>query len=490
MSYQSRTVARAHQDEALARLRAHPQVYALLMGTGTGKTKVILDEWGERVASGDLSNLLVIAPAGAYANWWLDRGPDEPSEATKHLDPALRERMLIQHWASGGGVKWKRELEAFLLEKARPRMFVMNVEALSIVDIARSACNHFIESGRTLVCLDESTRCKNPTAKRTKQVLKLGAKATARRIATGLVTPQSPLDLYAQFEFLDSSILGCRSFAQFRSIYAVTRREWFAGARWPTEIVVGFRNLDQLWAKIEPWCYSVKKEQCLDLPPKVYTTRDVSLTDKQRSMYEDLKVHAATVLENEAYVTVTSVITQILRLHQCLCGHLVDEQGNVHDVPEARTGMLLDVLAQHDGKAIIWCSYDHTIRKLHAKLQAEYYPGVVAAFWGGNRSTRLEDESRFKSDPACRFLLATPGAGGLGNTWTQADLVVYYSNSYDLELRAQSEDRAHRFGQTKSVTYVDLVARGTVDEKILQVLRKKINLNATITGDSWREWVV
>jgi len=490
MAYQSRTVARAHQREALSRLRENPEVYALLMGTGTGKTKVILDEWGERVASGDLQNLLVIAPAGAYANWWLDRGPDEPSEATKHLDPALRERMLLQHWQSGGGVKWKRGLEAFLLERERPRMFVMNIEALSSVDMARSACNHFIASGRTLVCLDESTRAKNPTAKRTKQVLKLGERAAVRRIATGLVTPQSPLDLFSQFQFLDPRILGCRTFAEFRSVYAITQRKWFPGARWPTEVVVGFRNLDQLWGKIEPWCYSVKKEDCLDLPPKVYTTRDVELTDKQRQAYNDLKKHATTMLEAEAHITVTSVITQILRLHQLLCGHLVDEHGQIHSVPERRTAALLEVLAQHDGKAIIWCSYDHTIRKLIRELQSEYYEGVVAAFWGGNRDTRLEEETRFKNDSRCRFLVATPGAGGLGNTWTQADLVVYYSNSYDLELRAQSEDRAHRFGQTKSVTYVDLVARGTVDEKILSVLRKKINLAATITGEAWREWVV
>jgi len=488
--YQSRTVARAHQNEALTRLRAHPQVFALLMGTGTGKTKVILDEWGERVAAGELQNLLIIAPAGAYANWWLDRSPEEPSEATKHLDPALRERMLLHHWSSGGGSKWRRGLQALLAKTDRPRMFVVNVEALSSVDKARDACNQFIESGRTLLCLDESTRCKNPTAKRTKQVLKLGEKATVRRIATGLVTPRSPLDLFSQFQFLDPRILGCRSFSEFRSIYAITRREWFPGARWPTEVVVGFRNLDQLQERIEPWSYSVKKEECLDLPPKVYTTRDIMLTDEQRRMYRELKDDATTKLEAETFVTVTSVITQILRLHQLLCGYTVDELGQIHEVSERRTSVLLDVLSQHDGKAIIWCSYGYSIKKLQEHLQAEYYPGVVACFWGGNASTRLEDETRFKNDPNCRFMLATPGAGGLGNTWTVADLVVYYSNSYDLELRAQSEDRAHRFGQTKSVTYVDLVARETVDEKILEVLRKKIDLNAVITGGAWRDWVI
>jgi SNF2 family DNA or RNA helicase len=255
--------------------------------------------------------------------------------------------------------------------------------------------------------------------------------------------------------------------------------------------VVGFRNLEQLWGKIEPWCYRVLKEDCLDLPPKVFTTRDVTLTDAQKKAYAELKEFATTQLESLEHVSATSVITQILRLHQLLCGHLVDEQGEVHDVPERRTATLLDVLSQHDGKAIIWVSYDHTVHKLRRALAAEYKSeGVVAAFWGGNRSTRLEDETRFKTDPHCRFLIATPGAGGVGNNWTAADLVIYYSNTYDLELRAQSEDRAHRFGQDRHVTYVDLVVRDSVDEKILQALRKKIDLNLQITGDTWREWVI
>jgi len=489
--YSSRTLNRAHQSEALAHLRSHPSVFALLMGTGTGKTKVILDEWGERVMSGDLQNLLVIAPAGAYANWWLDRSPEEPSEATKHLDSKLRAHMLMHYWDSSGGVKWQRGLEALMAPTDRPRMFVMNVEALSSVDRARAACEQFIASGRTLLCLDESTRVKNRNTIRTRQVLKLGRKAYARRIATGLVTPKSPLDLYSQFEFLDPHIIGCRTFAEFRSIYAITKQEWFPGARWPTQIVIGFQNLDLLWEKIAPYCYRVSKEECLDLPPKVYTTRDIPLTEKQQKAYRELKQFATTQLENEAHVTAKSVITQILRLHQLLCGHLIDEHGNIHDVTEHRTAALLDVLSQHDGKAVIWCSYDHTIRKLRKAIADEYEdPNIVACFWGGNRPDRLDEETRFKTDPRCRFMLATPGAGGVGNNWQVADLVVYHSNTYDLELRAQSEDRSHRHGQTKSVTYVDLVARNTVDEKILRVLRKKIDLSNAITGANWREWVI
>jgi SNF2 family DNA or RNA helicase len=486
--YTPRLPALAHQITALSRLRAKPNAFALLAGTGTGKTKIILDEWSERVS--DLPTLLVAAPAGSYANWFLDRSPEEPSEATKHLDPALRKDMLIHHWSSSGGVKWAAALKYFLAEKRRPRMFVVNIEAFSSVDRAITTCATYLKSSPTLMVVDESSRIKGHDTHRTKAVIKLGTYAAARRIATGLVTPQSPLDLWSQFAFLDPAILACRTFAGFRSVYAITRKEHFPGARWPVEIVVGFRNLEQLTELIDPYSYKVFKEDCLDLPDKIYTTRDVPMSAEQTRAYKELKQFATTKLESEAHVTATSVITQILRLHQLLCGHLVDEQGDVHELSEQRTRVLMEVLAEHDGKAVIWVSYEHSLKKIQALLEKEYGEGCCACFWGGNRTERLDDETRFKTDPKCRFMIATPGAGGMGNTWVVADLVVYYSNNYDLEQRVQSEDRTHRIGQTRSVTYVDLVARGTVDEKILAALRAKINLSAQITGANWRDWVV
>jgi hypothetical protein len=488
MAYTPRLPNLAHQTIAQTRLRSQPTTFALLMGTGTGKTKVVLDEWAERVD--DVPNLMIFAPAGSYANWYLDRSPEEPSEATKHLDPALRKEMLIHHWNSNGGVGWANTLKTFLAEKKRPRMFVVNIEAFSSVDRVITACTTFLKSSPTLLCVDEATKIKGPTTARTKAALRLGTLAASRRIATGLVTPQSPLDLWSQFAFLDPAILGCRTFAGFRSTYAITRKEHFPGARWPVEIVVGFRNLEELAKLIEPYSYRVHKEDCLDLPEKIYTTRDVPVSPEQGKAYRELRDFATTKLAEDAHVTATSVITQILRLHQLLCGHLVDEQGDVHEVSEQRTRVLMDVLSEHDGKAVIWVSYEHSLKKVQKTIEREYGEGSCATFWGGNRSERLDEETNFKTDPKCRFMIATPGAGGMGNTWIGADLVIYYSNSYDLEQRIQSEDRTHRIGQTKSVTYVDLVARGTVDEKILHALRNKINLSAQITGANWKEWVV
>lgn len=493
MTYTPRMPPREHQKTALQRISDRPNwpsdqdVFGLLMDMGTGKTKVILDEFGARVAGGDLSNLLVIAPAGTYRNWDLYRSPEEPGEMTKHLDPALKERLSTAAWVSGGGATWKRSIEK-MLSHPGPRSLVVNVEALSSVPRAAELCRQFMATGPTLMAVDESTTIKNHSAVRTKIITKLGEGAVARRIATGLLTPLSPMDIFSQFAFLDPRIIGFRSYYGFRARYAIMKQMVMGGRS--INIEVAYRNLEELSEKIAPYSYRVLKEDCLDLEPKVYTARDVALSPEQGRLYRELREYATAQLDASTHVTATAVITQILRLQQLLCGHVVDEEGSEHDVPERRSQVLLDVLAEHQGKAIIWVPFDRTIRKLRLLLEREYGARSVASFWGGNAGTRGEDESRFKSDPECRFMLSTPGAGGRGNTWVVANLVVYYANTYNLEHRSQSEDRAHRDGQTNRVTYVDLIARETVDEKTVQALRKKINMATAITGENYREWLI
>ena len=144
----------------------------------------------------------------------------------------------------------------------------------------------------------------------------------------------------------------------------------------------------------------------------------------------------------------------------------------------------------------MWCSYDADIQKVAKALEKKYGAGrpneftAVARFWGGNRNSREDEEKKFLNDPRCRFMVATAAAGGRGRTWTVADLVVYYSNTDDLEHRSQSEERPQGVGKTKSVLYADLRVPGTVDDRIVANLRKKINMAASINGDNWREWLV
>lgn len=490
-----------HQKAALAACRARPSdpcpddVFAYLMDTGTGKSKVVLDEWGEGAASGGWQNLLVIAPAGSYRNWCQDKTELQRSELSAHLPPDLRERLVDAMWISGGNRENRERLRAMLATRGRPRALFVNVEALSATEKARDFLIEFLESCRrtgVYCAIDESTVIRNGS-KRTKFICETLPEMTdARRILTGLLTPRSPLDTYHQFEFLSPKILGFRSKHSFRMRYAITRkmRVTNGGRERQIDVVVGYRNVHEIREKIAPYSYRVLKEDCLDLPPKTYTMRDVELTDAQWKHYRELKTQATTMLESGQYVTVDSVLALMTRLHQINLGFVVDEDGNFHELPERRTDGLVETLDEHRGKAVIWCPWRPPLERVVKRLRKEFGPRSVAQFHGGNRGSRHEDEARFLGDPECRFMCATQGAGMRGNTWIEADLAVYYANSHDLEMRYQSEDRIYRKGQTRRVTITDLVTQGTVDVKILRALRSKIDLATVLAGENYKEWLI
>jgi SNF2 family DNA or RNA helicase len=499
VNYVSRHQPWGHQKTALTRMGSR-ESFALLMAMRTGKTKTLLDNWGQLEAEGLCPDLLVIAPAGVYRTW--------EKAIKEHLSPELLARTSVFTWSAGMGKADEERQQSFLADQTNPRILLVNVEALSVVPRARTLCAMFTQQRAAMVAIDESTAIKNYKAKRTKYINQLlKPLAGYRRILTGLVTPKSPLDLYSQFEFLDPHILGHKSYASFRMRYAVTQQMRIPGRRLPFEVVVGYRDVEELADRIADHSFRVRLEDCYDLPEKMYTIREVTLTDEQKKAYNEIKQYATTKLECEKHVTTQQVITQILRMHQVLCGHVGTEDGKLVHLPENRTAVLLDVLEEHEGKAIIWASYDADIRKLSLAIEKQELENLyekedprrhidpenlkhVARFWGGNRTSREAEEQKFLSDPNCRYMVATAAAGGRGRTWTVADLVVYYSNTADLEHRAQSEERAQGVDKVKSVLYVDLVAPGTVDEKMLQALRNKINMSSTITGDAWREWVV
>lgn len=255
-------------------------------------------------------------------------------------------------------------------------------------------------------------------------------------------------------------------------------------------IVEGYRDVDELARLVEPHSDRCRLEDCADLPPSTWSRWDVQWHPEQRRVYEELRTAATAELASMDHVTATHVVVRILRLHQVLCGHVVDEEGREHDVPERRTEALLELLEDYDGKAVVWCSYRRSVERVAAALQEAYGEGSVARFWGGNVATREDEEARFKADLSCRFMVATPDAGRYGRDWAEADLCVYYSSRNDLDHRSQSEERVRSAAKTRPVAYVDLRLPGTVDDRIIDALRNKINLAAVIDGDSWREWVI
>jgi SNF2 family DNA or RNA helicase len=150
----------------------------------------------------------------------------------------------------------------------------------------------------------------------------------------------------------------------------------------------------------------------------------------------------------------------------------------------------MEVLEEISGKVIIWATYVHDIERIVKSISEVYGPETVVHYYGKTSDDdRSEAKIRFQNDKTTRFFVGNPSTGRYSLTLTAASNVVYYSNSYDLEHRVQSEDRAHRKGQTEKVTYIDLVIRNTMDEVIYKSLKMKKNIAAGITGDELREWL-
>jgi SNF2 family DNA or RNA helicase len=304
---------------------------------------------------------------------------------------------------------------------------------------------------------------------------------------TGSPVTKNPLDLYTQCLFLDPFLLDFQSYYAFRNRYAIMKSMNVRGRT--IQIVHKFQNLSELSDTLKPFSYRVLKEDCLDLPPKNFTKRHIVLTSDQRKIYEQMKKEAIATLNGKVTSTMT-VLTQLMRLHQITCGHFTADDGSTQLIPNNRITELMNVLEETEGKAIIWANYQRDVTQIIKAISDEYGPGSVVDYYGLTpQEERQENIKRFQNGDDCRFIVGTTQTGGYGITLTKANTVIYYSNGYDLEKRLQSEDRAHRIGQNKKVTYVDLICEDTVDEKIVKALRDKINIASEVLGEDLKAWI-
>jgi SNF2 family DNA or RNA helicase len=295
------------------------------------------------------------------------------------------------------------------------------------------------------------------------------------------------LDLYSQCEFLNEDHLDFTSYYAFRNRYAEMKTLHIAGRS--IQVVSHFKNLNELAEQLKTFSYRVLKEECLDLPPKIYIKREIELSPEQKKVYKQMKEEALATLNGKQITTMT-VLTQLMRLQQITCGHFVADDGTTQEIKSNRLNELLDILDEVEGKAIIWAHWQKDIQIIKAALIKRYGPGSVVDYYGLTpQDQRQTNIKKFQDDPGYRFFVGTPSTGGYGITLTAANTVIYYSNGYDLEKRLQSEDRAHRIGQKKSVTYVDILAEETVDEKIVKSLRKKINIASKVMGEELKSWI-
>ena len=476
MNYKFKTKPYAHQITALEK-SWNKETYAYFMEMGTGKTKVLIDNAAMLYDKGKIDGLLIVAPKGVIGTWYNQELPT-------HL-PGHIENVTIL-WQANITKTQRDKLETLFEVEESLHIFIMNVEAFS-TSKGKDFAKKFLSCHNTLMVIDESTTIKNPSAKRTKNILKLSPVTKYRRIMTGSPVTKNPLDLFTQCYFLDPFHLEHESYYSFRTRYAIMKTAHISGRS--IQLVSGFKNLGELSDKIKPFSYRVLKEDCLDLPDKIYVKRNVILTEEQSKLYKQMKTMALAILNGKQTTTVT-VLTQLMRLHQITCGHFTADDGSTQNIKSNRITELMNVLEEVEGKAIIWANYQKDMFEIKKAIEKEYGEGSVVDYYGLTpQENRQPNIKRFQEDPECRFFIGTPQTGGYGITLTQANTVVYYSNGYDLEKRLQSEDRAHRIGQKKSVTYVDLISEETVDEKIVKALRKKINIASEVLGEELRDWI-
>ena len=479
MDYKFKTKPYAHQIKALD-MSWKKVNYAYFMEMGTGKSKVLLDNIAMLYDKGAINSALIVAPKSVYRNW-------EKLEIPIHLPDHIE--TFIGVWQATTTKTQQEIIENCLMPQERLKIVLMNVEALSTKKGAMFA-EKFLKCNKVLFAIDESTTIKNHKAKRTKTVLALSEHAKCRRILTGMPVTKNPMDLFTQCNFLDPDLLGYSSFYAFQGRYADTIRRKGAGGFHEYNHVIGYRNLDELEKTLKKFSYRVLKQDCLDLPDKIYTTRVIQLTEQQKKLYLQMKRFALAELKGRT-MTSFNVLTQVMRLHQIICGFMKTDEGRIIDIENARVQELLNVLDETEGKAIIWCTYRHNILSLKDILKEKYGELSTDTLFGDTPDKKrmtLVERFQDKESPF-RFLVGNPQTGGRGLTLTAANTVIYYSNGYDLEIRLQSEDRAHRIGQTNKVLYVDIVAEKTVDEKIIKALKSKINIAKEIMGEELKSWI-
>ena len=477
MNYKFKTKPYAHQLKALE-MSWNKEVFAYFMEMGTGKSKVLLDNVAMLFDRGKINSVLIVAPKGVYKNWY-------DSEIPEHLPKHIDRNVVL--WKSLITKEQKLKLDSlFKQDFTKLQILLMNVEALSTkkgFDFARQ----FLNVRKALFAVDESTTIKNPGAKRTKNILGLSKMGKYRRILTGSPVTKSPLDLYTQCFFLDPYLLDYTSYFAFRNRYAEMRTANFSGRS--VQIVAGYKNLAELSETLKPFSYRVLKDDCLDLPPKTYMKRVIQLSPEQKKVYQQMKATALAVL-NGKMVTTMNVITQLMRLQQITCGHFKADDGSTQNIKNNRIIELMDVLEEVEGKAIIWAHWRHDIDTIVESINKQY-PGSVVTYYGDTTTEDRQKAIKKIQDPESkvRFLVGTPQTGGYGITLTGASTMIYYSNGYDLEKRQQSEARIDRIGQKKPMTYIDIIAEETVDEKIVKSLRKKVNIATEIMGEKLKAWI-
>lgn len=518
------------------------EYFAVLAEQGTGKTKIVVDTAAALYEAGRIDALIAVGPnEGDVPDNWID-------QIAIHL-PDRIQRTGIRLHAGPMNRHEKRMVDLIQAGTDGLDIITTNIEAIRTGSGIFNLLLKLSRKKRVLCVIDESTRIKSRGAAQTKGALKLGANANYRRIMTGLMTTQGPLDAFTQCEFLKPGLLGFDSFTAYRAHYTqmlppehglvrYVAEKKFARVQDPgrrkelvdkvraviqlparnAEGLPIYKNQDELAKKIAAFSFRVLKDDCLDLPPKTYNKRYVDLTPKQEEIYRQVKNELiAEFVHDGRVVTMTTQlkITRLLRLQQVVCNHYApdpDPDADLKTPPQAiepltiiykkgkaivktentRLHALQGILdeASPDTRGIIWCRHHPEIAEVTRYLRAVYGDKAVVELHGKIKGeARIEARKRFQDRSTPVRWLVGQVRSGIGIDLYEGSLAVYYSNDYSLENRLQSEDREHRKGQTRKVTIYDIEARHTLDRKIIEILRSKKEVADVIMGDHPKDWI-
>jgi len=433
---------------------------ALLMEQGCGKTAVAIAAAGRRFQKGEISRVLVVAPASVVPVW--------PKEFDLHADFSHEVKALEGSTAKRAGL-----LQSWQTDPTHLQVAVVNYEATWRMEEALIAWRP------DMIICDESQRIKTPGARQSKAMARLGTIARYRMILTGTPVSQGPLDFYSQYRFLDKTIFGT-SYWAFRNRYALM-------GGFENRQVIGYQNLDDLVQKAHSVAFRCRKEDCLDLPEQVDQVMYCELEKDARRVYDQLVRESVAELSEENIVMAPNVLSRLLRLSQMTGGYLrVDEQTTL--VSKAKMGLLeetLDDLIEAGKKVVVFARFVPEIEAIVKTLEKKKVAhGLI--YGATPMDARGEMVESFQTDPAVKVFVAQVQTAGLGITLHAADTANFYSLDYSYANYDQCRARIHRIGQKNNCTYIHLVARNTVDEKVLSALAQKKDLADQVV-DNWRE---